>query len=379
VGGAETVIREIALGLVARGWEVEILSTCAVDHYTWKNVLPAGRSVEDGLVVHRFPTVCDLSGIGRRAQDRIEAGTVPSVDEQLSWMGFQFRAPDLFHHLVRFGPGFEAVVFSPYLSWTTSVGIHAVTDRAIVIPCLHDELYARLEVFEPVLSRPASVWFMSEPEHELAHRLGPVASHHVVTGEGFHPPASYDPEGFRRRHGIERPFVLFAGRREPGKGWDSLLEVFSASVAAGVDVDLVSIGVGKAAVPSTLEGRVTDLGFLSSAERDNAFAAALAYIQPSRMESFSRTVMEAWLAGSPVMATAEGEVVAWHCQRSGGGVLYRDAGEFVSVLGRLVADPDERRRLAELGRRYVMANYSWDAVLDVMEDELRPVAWTASS
>ena len=40
---------EMAPGLQARGWEVEILTTCALDHYTWANDLPAGTAVEDGL------------------------------------------------------------------------------------------------------------------------------------------------------------------------------------------------------------------------------------------------------------------------------------------------------------------------------------------
>ena len=47
-----------------------------------------------------------------------------------------------------------------------------------------------------------------------------------------------------------------------------------------------------------------DLGQLTDRDKDDAFAAAAAYVQPSAMESFSRTVMEAWLAGTPVIANA---------------------------------------------------------------------------
>ena len=42
----------------------------------------------------------------------------------------------------------------------------------------------------------------------------------------------------------------------------------------------------------------------------SAFAAADCYLQPSRYESFSRTIMEAWLAGTPVIANAGSDVVA---------------------------------------------------------------------
>ena len=44
VGGAETVLRQAAERLAGRGWEVEILTTCVRDHYTWANAYPAGTS-----------------------------------------------------------------------------------------------------------------------------------------------------------------------------------------------------------------------------------------------------------------------------------------------------------------------------------------------
>ena len=37
VGGSEAVMREAAHGLADRGWDVEMLTTCARDHYTWRN------------------------------------------------------------------------------------------------------------------------------------------------------------------------------------------------------------------------------------------------------------------------------------------------------------------------------------------------------
>lgn len=373
LGGSEAVSAEMALGLASRGWEVEVLTTCAVDHFTWDNALPEGPSEEDGLLVRRFPTVREPSRVGRRAQDLIERDVVPSLDEQITWLGFQFRAPALFHHILRHASEFDAIVFSPYLFWSTAACLRAAAGRAVVVPCLHDETYARLDVFRPVLADPAAVWFLSEPEHELAHRLGPLADHHVVTGAGVNVPSSYDAEGFRARHGIARPFVLYAGRREQGKGWQSLLDAFGFAVEAGIDLDLVTIGVGKVEVPTALAGRVIDLGFLSDSERDDALAAALAYVQPSRMESFSRSVMESWLAGTPVLATSEGEVVAWHCRRSGGGMLFSHREDLVAHIRELAESPELARSLAERGRNYVIEEYSWDTVLDRMEASLRRI------
>jgi glycosyltransferase involved in cell wall biosynthesis len=178
--------------------------------------------------------------------------------------------------------------------------------------------------------------------------------------------------GFRKRHGLHRPFLLYAGRREPEKGWNWLLDAFMFTVdQAGVDLDLLTVGVGPVQPPVGVADRVIDLGFVDAEERDNAFAAAAAYVQPSRMESFSRTIMESWLAGTPVLALAQSEVVAWHCERSGGGLLFSDREEFAKCASYIRDDPSGAALLAERGRQYVLQEYSWDAVLERMEADIR--------
>ncbi|MBV9661519.1 MAG: glycosyltransferase, partial [Acidimicrobiales bacterium] len=277
VGGSEAVTREAALGLAARSWDVEVLTTRVVDHHAWSNDLPEGVSTEEGLTVRRFSTQLHSSRPGLRAQRQIQDGALPPVDDQWTWMSFRFTVPDLFHHLLRHASEYDAVVFSPYMFWNATACLSAAAANAVVMPCLHDELYARLEVMRPVLSEPQSVWFLSEPEHRLAHALGPVAERHTVTGAGLHVPTGYQPDRFRSRHGIRRPFILYAGRREKDKGWDWLLDTFHHAVAAGLqEVDLVAVGSGPVNPPPGLSARVIDLGFVSEQDRNDAIAAALA-------------------------------------------------------------------------------------------------------
>jgi len=55
MGGAETAARQLAEHLVADcGAEVEVFSTCALDHVTWEDVLEPGDSELNGVTVHRF-------------------------------------------------------------------------------------------------------------------------------------------------------------------------------------------------------------------------------------------------------------------------------------------------------------------------------------
>ena len=56
------MLREVAHGLAARGWEVEVLTTCARDHHTWANELPPGTTRDGSVTVRRFPVVRDTPG-----------------------------------------------------------------------------------------------------------------------------------------------------------------------------------------------------------------------------------------------------------------------------------------------------------------------------
>lgn len=368
VGGSESVVREAAHGLAARGWQVDILTTCARSHYTWQNAYAPGSFSDGAVTVHRFPTVHDGDKLARDTiERRIQLGLPVTGDEERVWLNGNFRVPELFHHLLRHAGEYRAIVLSPYLFWTTVNCSVVAPARTVVMPCLHDEHYSYLDLFRPVLGQSGQIWFLSGPEHDLAHRLGPLAPHRV-TGAGVHVPASYDAEGWRRRRGITGPFVLYAGRREHGKGWDELLGAYTRAVIDhGLDLDLVTMGVGPVEPSPAVASRVVDLGFVDESEVPSVFAAASVYVQPSRNESFSRTIMEAWLAGTAVIANSASEVVAWHCRRSGAGITYADADELVQALVVAAEHPEALGRLAAGGRDYVLAEYAWPTVLDRME------------
>ncbi|MEZ5343000.1 MAG: glycosyltransferase [Acidimicrobiales bacterium] len=134
------------------------------------------------------------------------------------------------------------------------------------------------------------------------------------------------------------------------------------------------VGAEAVDAPEHIADRVIDVGFLSLDDRNSAMAAAAAYVQPSALESFSRTVLEAWLAGTPVIANAGSEVVRWHIERSGAGLAYHSPRELVEALRLVVEQPRSLARLAAGGRPYVVDNYTPSDVLDRAEAAL--LAWT---
>jgi glycosyltransferase involved in cell wall biosynthesis len=77
--------------------------------------------------------------------------------------------------------------------------------------------------------------------------------------------------------------------------------------------------------------------------------------------------MEAWLAGTPVVANSASAVVSWHCQRSQAGLVYRDRYEFAECLRLLTEHPRLGQAMARRGHEYVLSNYRWSDVLDRAE------------
>jgi len=373
VGGAEAVLKEMALGLARRGWEVDILTTCARDHFTWENEFPPGVSEgPDGVTVRRFPAVISTPRAERAAFNAaIVAGAPLRMSDQERWMNDDLRLPELFHYLLDESDSYRALVFAPYLFWPAFACGQIAPDRTILMPCLHDEPEARLDIFQPVFSGSRGIWFLSEPERDLAASIHPRLAESEVIGSGIDVPAAYDPEGFRRRHGIEGPFVAYAGRREGGKNWDGMLAAFARAVTnADLPLSLVTMGHGVVDPPPSIADRVIDLGYVTDEERNDALAAATAYIQPSAYESFSRTIMEAWLAGTLVIATGASAVNRWHCDRAGAGLIYDDDQEFEECLRFVAEAPDTAAQIAGPGRDYVLEHYTWPPVLDAVERTL---------
>jgi glycosyltransferase involved in cell wall biosynthesis len=93
-------------------------------------------------------------------------------------------------------------------------------------------------------------------------------------------------------------------------------------------------------------------------------AGAAAFIHPSVNESFGIVLLEAFLARTPGLVHAKGEVLRWQCERSGAGMWFRHYPEFESMLLRLLDDADLRGRMGDAGRAYVLREYNDRAIGD---------------
>jgi len=374
--GAEVQIKKLASLLSSRGHTVEVLATCVRDLMTWKNHYLPGLYDGEGFPVRRFPA--DPHRLSRRRLEigvRISRGEKVTRDEQEQWIGGLGRSTALEEHITRRAGHFDAFLFAPALAGTTWGGLPAVAAKSVLLPALPDGPASRLPIVRELLSRAPAFLAGSPTEGDLIAAVSGASADRIIqAAAACGPAAEYDAGRFRRRHGIEVPFLFYTGRRTAAKGVPRLLSHVAALVGEGVDIRLVLAGEERVPVPAEVRGFVLDMYFIEEEDKADGFAACLAACQPSAREGLGLAAMESWLAGRPVLAEAEGAVTRERCRTSGGGLWYRDSLEFGECVRFLLEEPESAASLGARGGRYVREHWSWERALPQVEEALAAAA-----
>ncbi len=366
-GGAEALARSTAEHLVRRGVPVEVLTTCARDVYSdWGvNHYRPGLDHVNGVPVRRFPVRAPRD---RHAFDainmRLMAGASVSAADETVFMREMISSPQLLDYIGAHRDEY-VFIFVAYMFGTTYWGLQVCPERSWLMPCLHDEAYARMAIYREMFARARGLLFLSQPEQKLAQRLYPIAGKPaLLMGAGVDTDYAGDAAAFRQRYGIREPFILYAGRRDPAKNVPLLLEYFRRyRQSRRSEVCLVLTGDGPLPVDLTPAEGVHDLGRVDRKSLFDAYAAASVLCQPSLHESFSFVLMEAWVAGTPGLVHERCAVTTDFVRQANGGLYFADYAEFEACLSLLLAQPALRRRLGAQGQAYVTENFSWAQIV----------------
>src|SRR5574340_1104846 len=131
---------------------------------------------------------------------------------------------------------------------------------------------------------------------------------------------------------------------------------------------------GRSTMSFSENAHVRLMGVVPDGEKLAAIARARALVMPSRHESLSMVVLEAWMMGRPVLVNGDCEVLRGQVLRSDGGLYYRRYEEFAVAMGLLMDEPRLADRLGAQGRRYFQDNYAWERVMEKYERLLALVA-----
>jgi glycosyltransferase involved in cell wall biosynthesis len=365
VGGAESAARLFAEGLAARpGWEVDVVTTCALDANTWADEYAPGEVEINGVRVRRFRSTHGRRSDFPAAQARaLQAPSATTAGDQQWFVDAQGPVNPSLIDAIRAGDA-DLTIFYPYLFWTTVHGVAAAPGPVVMHPAAHDEAPIRLAIYKPVFEGVDGLVFQTRSERAFAHRRFRIgATPQLLLGVGCEE-GDGAPEVARAALGLgDRPYLVSVARIDRAKGYELLVDLFAAYKRRRPG-PLALVLVGQVVEPPPPHPDVVVTGPVSDDVKWGALRGSLATVSPSAYEAFSRLVIEGWSAGVPVVVNGRCHPTREHCEVSGGGLWFESYADFEVVIDRLIGDARLRSELARRGRSYVDANFRWPDLID---------------
>ena len=372
-GGAEALCRWVAERM-RKYFQVEALTTCALDYLTWQNHYPAGTCTVNAVTVRRFPVDAprdmDKFNAYARALFAKESRELP---DELTWLKLQGPASSgLLAYLRDHEPEYDLFVFVTYSYLTTFLGLQLAPRKSVLIPAAHDEPQFKFAAYQPIFHLPRGIIYCTSEERRIVNAQW--QNHRVpscVAGVGVEEPDAPDEQA-EPPLALPSPFLLYVGRVDVMKGCRELLTYFLRYIKDRA-ADLHLVLLGKPAMEIPAHPQIHAPGFVSNAQKDAAIRQAAFVVNPSEYESLSIMLLEAWQAGVPVLVNGRSDVLVDHCLTSNGGLYYTNYDEFALGLDLLRENRVLRETLGANGKNYVAARYSWDVVEKTYVDFLTQI------
>lgn len=377
VGGSESLAWQYAT-LLSENYEVELLTTTALDPASWNNALNVGSERNHGVLIRRFAVTLGRGDYWRLLYTRYmvqleNAQTYRNSNlNNLGWTTalqeefIRHQGPysqAMLNHLEQHAHNYRAVIFVTYLYPTSYFGIQAAPGiPKFLVPTLHDESIAYLPIFGVMAAQAQKLFWNTEAEKALSNRLwgdlpGRIISMGVDTS--LHPPSTQ----------FNRPYILYSGRITPGKGCDYLMEYF-IKFKSTFPSNLVLVLTGHAEMEIPSHPDIVALGTVPDQEKFSLMSGALCFVMPSQYESLNIAMLEAMGQKTPALVYTKCQVTVDHVTKSGGGKVFSDYESFSSQLSTLQNNHEELSLMGGLARAYVVENYSLDKVARMLKEEI---------
>ncbi|WP_404392304.1 glycosyltransferase family 4 protein [Humibacillus xanthopallidus] len=357
LGGVESHVRHVARELRAGGVEVEVWTVDRGEHL--------GTTELDGIRVRHLPTPMPARSGGALARF---AAAAPGAWRAWRLAQRSFRPEVL--HIQCFGPnGLYAAALARRAGLPLVLSSHGETFMDD-----HDAFgtsaLLRRGLRETISAAAVTTGCSQEVLDDLRDRFGLVGGIVVPNGVGPEPqqPAASSPRAGIGLSPGDR--VVFAvGRLERMKGFD--LAIDAVASLADPTVTLVVGGTGsqrdalaKLARERGLADRFHLLGALDEVGVDAWMRAAQVVVMPSRREAFGIVALEAWRAGTPLVATSLGGPSTFVDSGTNGLVVDpRDTEALASALRRVLDDHALSASLGAAGQ-VAVRDYTWTRVAE---------------
>lgn len=383
-GGAEQQAWQVAIRLAQQGHIVEVLTTCCRSfHDDWAvNHFKAGLAQEQNFKIRRFSVDCrDQHSFDRvnsimlnLPSSKLRLGVNPVTSEEAAiFSSANINSTDLLSYLETQQEKYSAFIFVPYLYGPILNGLPIVASKAFLQPCLHNEVYAYLPQVANIFHAAKGLLFNSEGEAQLARQLYGlgIIPKSVIVGEGVEVSLCCNDAinqigNFKVK---QERFVFYLGRRDPTKNINLLLQSYALFKYKypNSNLKLVLAGPGSTSFNDSGQG-VVDLGLVEENEKEVLLTNCLALFQPSRNESYSRVIMEAWFYRRPVAVHRDCLATAIAVQRAKGGWLAGTETEWQELFSKIECiEENELATYGSNGQKYAEENAVWDKIIERYE------------
>lgn len=359
LGGVESHVRHVACELRALGTEVEVWT---VDRGDEPGTSP-GVTELDGTVVRHLPTPMPARSAGALA-----SFVAAAPRAWLSWRtAFRSFRPEVLH-VQCFGPnGPYAAALARRTGTPLVLSAHGETfmdDHDV----FGSSALMRESLRRTIVSAAVTTGCSEQVLDDLRARFG--LSGGVVVPNGVGPAPATPAEGAAPEDaGLpDGPVVFGVGRLETTKGFDLLVEAVAA-LDADLSPILVIGGVGSQRDALRILGERLGLGErlrlagpLDEAGVHGWMTRADVVVMPSRQEAFGIVALEAWRAGTPLVATSLGGPASFVTDGVDGILVDPvNTAALAHALERLLRDPSRRAALGAAGAESA-TRFTWEAV-----------------
>lgn len=364
-GGAELHCRQLAEKLSSY-YDVEVLTTCALDYVNWKNYYSQGVEVINNVTVRRFQ-VDKERNINKfnKLSERVLNNPNGSYDENIEWMNSQGPICNgLLEYLDANEQVYKKIIFMTYLYFTTFWGLQKHADKSILIPTAHDEPPIHLNIFKEFFNKPKYIAFNTVDEQKFVHKL--FENENIpsnIFGVGVDIPENLPEINIHKKFDFEGEYILYIGRIDESKGCGELFEYFTRYIKeSNRDLKLVLMGKPVMSIPK--HKNIISLGFVSDEEKFNGIKQANLVVVPSKFESLSMVVLESLKLGKPVIVNGQCSVLRTHCIRSNAGLYYENYYEFKEILEFIKSNDHVFDSMSFKAKKYIEINYNWNKIIN---------------
>jgi glycosyltransferase involved in cell wall biosynthesis len=333
-GGAEILVSELQAQLKSRGFLVDVVNV----PFKWYPV----RDLVKQALLWRFLELTESNGM---PVDMVIATKFPSYlvrhPLKLTWLFHQHREVyDLYG--------------TSYCSFTDDPEEQEIRKTIVLMD-------------NKTLRESRAIYTISK---NVSARL---ERHNGIGSTPLYPPPRYTG---RYRSGPFGDYLLFAGRLDPLKRCDLLIEAFRHLRSSGLRLILAGTGPQRDNLSRQIERlglteRVRLTGYLPEEELLGLYAGALAVVYAPVDEDYGYVTVEAFLSGKPVVTCSDSGGTLEFVEDQVTGRVVPPAPEAIAeAIAALAQDRDRAREMGEAGRPRV-SEIGWDRVIEALTAPLK--------